>query len=232
VNRTEMAQLLALVSTLDNREVVPTTVEAWMGVLGDLQLRDCEAAVRQHFQTSAEYLMPVHVRSIAERVAFERADRQRQELDRQLTPKPLAGALFGTEREPGKAIMAHVFAALRAAGQNVPAGVRLGHDRAGQVAQRAAQAWLKAHRTGETPTRRGYPCGRTMCRCTHGVDPDTGAVCEGGWIEDDRPDDQRDPASKHTVLRCPVCAGDRAKILAESPDLHTAGRSLRSSKAR
>jgi hypothetical protein len=230
MRRVECDQLLTYISTIDNREVSDPTVEVWMGFVGDLRQGDCLEAVRRHFATSGEYLKPHHVRAGAEAVAYERAQAEAVELEKRLTPKPLANALFGEEREPGKALLVYVVAALKAAGQDVANGVKLGRTRAAEVAQRAAGQWLKAHRAGESTTGRGYPCGRTMCRCTHGVDPVTGAVCEGGWITDDRPN--QDPASLDSVVRCPMCAEDRAKILADAPNLAAAGRALRASKLR
>jgi hypothetical protein len=231
MKRVECDQLLTYISTLDNREVSDVTVEAWMGVVGDLRQADCMEAVRRHFATSGEYLKPYHVRSGANTVANERAQAAQLELERHLTPTPIPDALFGEQRERGRALLAYVQAALKVAGQDAVNGQWLGMQRAGEIAENATRQWLKAHRAGEdVPPKRGYTCGRSMCRCTHGPDPVTGAVCEGGWINDDRPNP--DPASNGSVVRCPVCAPERAKILADAPTLAAAGRALRLSNDR
>lgn len=232
MNRVEAGQLLSYISTVDSREVSRATVDVWMGFVGDLQQRDCMEAVRRHFAASGDYLKPHHVREGAWTVALERGAQEQQALESALTPKRTEGALFGTDREPGAAIAVFVLAAVRAAGSDPLNGVLIGPKRAGDVAVQAAKQWLKAHRDGERPEKRGYTCGRTMCRCTHGADPTTGAVCEGGWLADDRPAKDRDSKSLDSVLRCPMCAEDRAKILADAPTLNLAGKSLRASKLR
>lgn len=72
MNKTETAALLAYASGRDSRKPDPAAVEAWFEDLGDLPFEDCRAAARQHFQTSTEYLMPVHIRSIVRTIRTER----------------------------------------------------------------------------------------------------------------------------------------------------------------
>ena len=74
MNKLEVAKLLTAAAAIDNRKFQDETVEAWHVVLEGYGYADCAAAVRQHFETSDEYLMPVHVARGAMRV---RAMRER-----------------------------------------------------------------------------------------------------------------------------------------------------------
>lgn len=72
MNKTETAALLLYAAGRDNRKEDRAAVEAWYEDLGDLPFEDCKAAVRQHFQTSTDYLMPAHIRSIVRAIRTER----------------------------------------------------------------------------------------------------------------------------------------------------------------
>ncbi len=61
MNKTEVAQLLTLVSMFDSRTVGVETVEAWHTILEPFKLDDAVTAVRNHFATQTTYLMPAHV---------------------------------------------------------------------------------------------------------------------------------------------------------------------------
>jgi hypothetical protein len=78
VNRTETSQLLTLIARYDNRRVDDATVIAWHAVLGDLEPADCQAAVIRHVGTSDAYLMPVHIRRLAEEIDRERRKQIRE----------------------------------------------------------------------------------------------------------------------------------------------------------
>jgi len=58
----EVAKLLAMASAFDNRSVGEANVSAWAAALApDMPFPDAAEAVRQHFATTSDYLMPVHV---------------------------------------------------------------------------------------------------------------------------------------------------------------------------
>lgn len=58
----EVKELLALVQAGDQRNVTDAAVSLWSAVLTpDMQRQDAVEAVRHHFGTSTDYLMPVHV---------------------------------------------------------------------------------------------------------------------------------------------------------------------------
>jgi hypothetical protein len=78
VNRAETSDLLALIARYDNRRVDDATVIAWHAVLGDLLPGDCQAAVFRHMGTSDAYLMPVHIRRLAEEIDRERRRQARE----------------------------------------------------------------------------------------------------------------------------------------------------------
>lgn len=61
MNKAEVAKLLTLVSTYDNRTVGVETVEAWHLLLQDVEVSVAIDATLRHFESSREYFMPVHV---------------------------------------------------------------------------------------------------------------------------------------------------------------------------
>jgi len=61
MNKTEVAQLLTLVSAFDSRTVGIDTVEAWHPILADVNVTEAATVVRNHFATSTNYLMPAHI---------------------------------------------------------------------------------------------------------------------------------------------------------------------------
>lgn len=73
MNRSEAARLLALVASFNNRSIGEADVVAWHSVLDDVGLPDAEEAVRRHFRASAEWIMPVHIRSLVRDILEERA---------------------------------------------------------------------------------------------------------------------------------------------------------------
>jgi len=72
VNITETSRLLTYVAAVDGRRVDDATVIAWHDILGDLQMADCQQAVRRHFAGSKDWLMPAHVRELAIKVRDDR----------------------------------------------------------------------------------------------------------------------------------------------------------------
>lgn len=78
MNLEETGAVLAKAAGFDNRSVGPANVLAWHEVIGDLRVDDCLRAITLHHRSSTEYLMPVHVRRLAEDV---RRDRQQLELE-------------------------------------------------------------------------------------------------------------------------------------------------------
>lgn len=74
----EVHQLLIYVAAIDNRRVTDDAVVAWHGILADLELSDCREAVRRHFASTTDYLMPAHVRRQAAEIDRERRRRARE----------------------------------------------------------------------------------------------------------------------------------------------------------
>lgn len=86
MNLEETAAVLAKAAGFDNRTVGDANVLAWHEILGELDIRDCLRAITLHHSDSTEYLMPAHVRRIAEKVRSERQelefrDQQHRELE-------------------------------------------------------------------------------------------------------------------------------------------------------
>lgn len=70
---TEIAKLLTVASTIDNRTVAPETVMAWHRVIGYLDYETAQEAVLAHFGESTEYLLPKHVKDQARRIRERQA---------------------------------------------------------------------------------------------------------------------------------------------------------------
>jgi hypothetical protein len=68
----EAATLLAGIAAFDNRKPDEAAAKMWAHALDGLRLEDCAQAVVEHFKTSSEYLMPVHVRSGVKRIRAKR----------------------------------------------------------------------------------------------------------------------------------------------------------------
>lgn len=79
MNLEEVGAVLAKAAAFDNRTIGDANLLAWHEVLGDLDVRDCLAAITRHHSESTEYLMPGHVRRLAEQIRKERRDRERSE---------------------------------------------------------------------------------------------------------------------------------------------------------
>lgn len=90
MNLQETHALLTYVAAVDNRRFGDDTVIAWQGILADLDAVDCTEAVRRHFATCPDYLMPVHVVRGADEVRRERIRAVRLEAEQRqaLTAAP------------------------------------------------------------------------------------------------------------------------------------------------
>ena len=110
MNRAETSDLLALIARYDNRRVDDATVIAWHAVLGDLLAVDCQAAVIRHVGTSDAYLMPVHVRRLADEID---RDRRRHAREARETEQAAIEAADPTRRDRSDAVR-ELIAELRA----------------------------------------------------------------------------------------------------------------------
>lgn len=81
MNLAETHDLLTLIASADNRRPDDATVLVWHPILSDLDASDCKAAAIEHFRTSDEYLMPVHIRRLVAKAVRERRriERERRE---------------------------------------------------------------------------------------------------------------------------------------------------------
>ena len=79
MTKAEVAKLLALASSVDNRIVREPQVEAWHAILGNLLFDDAVEALWEHFRKSKDYLMPAHIFDGARIVRERRERRQRME---------------------------------------------------------------------------------------------------------------------------------------------------------
>jgi hypothetical protein len=75
MDKHQMIDLLSMVAAFDKRKVGQTEVEAWFMAVGKLNLDDARQAVAEHFATSTDYLMPVHVAQGVKRIRADRLDR-------------------------------------------------------------------------------------------------------------------------------------------------------------
>lgn len=79
MNIEQAAFVLAKAAALDNRNQSDAAILAWHEVIGDLDYQDALQAVAVHRRESTEYLMPVHIRRIAEKLRSERQEREAKE---------------------------------------------------------------------------------------------------------------------------------------------------------
>lgn len=68
----ELHQLLIEASGIDNRRVTKFTVAAWYPVIGKFDYPTALEAMRRHFATSTDYLMPAHIAIGCRRILAER----------------------------------------------------------------------------------------------------------------------------------------------------------------
>lgn len=68
MNASEASKLLTIVGLVDNRVVMPEKAKLWAQLMPDISLTDAVAAVRLHFRTSTDYLMPNHIIVCARRI--------------------------------------------------------------------------------------------------------------------------------------------------------------------
>lgn len=75
MNRSDTAQLLAMIQAFDRRTIGDTDVLAWHDALTDTDYTDAQTAVRQHFRESREWIMPADVRARVKATRDERLQR-------------------------------------------------------------------------------------------------------------------------------------------------------------
>lgn len=87
MNVVEAGKLLALASGFDNRTVTVEIAQLWHEVLEFVNYEDAQEALKEHFKTSGEYLMPFHIvqGSMRARDRRERLER----ISRPALPRPL-----------------------------------------------------------------------------------------------------------------------------------------------
>lgn len=68
MNVQQTTELLLRIQVIDNRRVEEATVLAWHELVGDLDYAVAIEAVRVHQRESTAYLLPAHVRAIADRI--------------------------------------------------------------------------------------------------------------------------------------------------------------------
>lgn len=78
MNRAEVAQLLAVMQTYDQRTVGETDVISWHGAVGDLTFIEGRNAIVEHYKTSTDRIMPAHMRNLALTARRAAAGEERQ----------------------------------------------------------------------------------------------------------------------------------------------------------
>lgn len=61
MQKASAAQVLALIQAFDNRKTDQATITAWADILPDQDVNDYLDAVKDHYRTSSEWLMPAHL---------------------------------------------------------------------------------------------------------------------------------------------------------------------------
>lgn len=81
MNLTEAAVVLAKAAAFDRRTVGDTDILAWHDALSDLPTADCLTAVTEHYRESTDWLMPAHIRRIANDLDRARRREAREQLE-------------------------------------------------------------------------------------------------------------------------------------------------------
>jgi hypothetical protein len=74
----EVRQVLARITTYDGRQIEASTILAWGEVLADVSYDDAVRAVTEHYASSHDWLMPVHIVAAASRYEDDRAREARK----------------------------------------------------------------------------------------------------------------------------------------------------------
>jgi hypothetical protein len=99
MNNSEIAKLLALAASRDQRTVGDADVLAWHEDIGDLDFDDAREALRRHFRESTDRLMPAHIRRLVRTIREER-----RRLEAKAAPRQLPGRFeTDTDRDARKA---------------------------------------------------------------------------------------------------------------------------------
>lgn len=104
MTKAEVARLLAMIAAFDRRTIGEADVEAWHLILADLDTNDCANAVRDHYTTQRDWIMPADVRTAAvaaqrKRIGQQKVAALRSEIERQnageLHDRPVAALTVG-----------------------------------------------------------------------------------------------------------------------------------------
>ena len=105
MTKTETAELLTVIAAFDRRTLGDADVEAWHLIIADLDRDDCAEAVKHHYATRRDWLMPADVRAFAVDAARRRQGRERlARLEQQIAtenppaelhPRPVAALTAG-----------------------------------------------------------------------------------------------------------------------------------------
>ncbi len=84
----DASKVLTLIAVYDNRSFEKVTCHAWADALDGLDLADCLDAVKAHFRTSRDWLMPVDIRNHVRAVLRERRSREARDEIEQVPADP------------------------------------------------------------------------------------------------------------------------------------------------
>lgn len=105
MNVVEVGKLLTIASAYDNRTVSTESAVAWNEIIGYIDFDVAVEAVKYHFRTSTEYLMPAHIVTGARRV-IEDIERQERRTRPALPRPPITLDLEQFDRDVQAAIVA------------------------------------------------------------------------------------------------------------------------------
>lgn len=157
IEKSDVGELLAIMSAYDFRTVGETDIEAWWLIIGDLELNDCAQAITEHYREHAERTWPAEIRKAALTIARQRAGQQRRaELEQQRAAEE--HAIEATPAEPvDRAALADQLRRLATRGRQ-PALTRAADPRRDHARMAEAREWV-AHVASLDPSMRGLPEG-------------------------------------------------------------------------
>lgn len=153
MNGTEVRTVLAILMTAYDRPMQAGLAEIWEATLGDVTY-----AVGR--ETALELIkVSPHLPRVAEFRERARLIQQAQQRERG-KQRQLEGRGFTPSRTPrtGAAFIGHIIGRLKDAGQDIAAGIFLGKQRAGDIAEEAGLEWLArtAPEVGTDPLARAF----------------------------------------------------------------------------
>lgn len=168
MNMDDVRSILSILHINHNRAVPDGLADIWAATLDDVAFEPAKAAALHFIKTSPHLPKVSEIREHARRIEADEEARRRLILAAGRRPPTPIGQPAGPPVRNGADLVRCVLAALKAAGQDPAKGKFLGKKRAADIAEQAAQEWLKATAGQAKATRPSTQVNRFEVPCSHG----------------------------------------------------------------